>query len=100
VAGPGSIGQRAGLSDPGQGSDQDGGGGQGDHDGSLQPWAAEDEKAEADVGCQADDDPELGFHSVIAVILARSERRWVGAAWTARYDRITPVELRLDDPVG
>ncbi|MBT2873430.1 hypothetical protein ABZW58_32885 [Streptomyces cellulosae] len=41
-----------------------------------------------------------GFHSVIAVILARSERRWVGAAWTARYDRITPVELRLDDPVG
>ncbi|MFJ7181053.1 Mov34/MPN/PAD-1 family protein [Streptomyces massasporeus] len=46
------------------------------------------------------DDPELGFHSVIAVILARSERCWVGAAWTAQHDRITPVQLRLDGSVG
>ncbi|MGW1916945.1 hypothetical protein ACWCQS_41255 [Streptomyces sp. NPDC002076] len=45
--------------------------------------------------------PELGFHSVVvAVILARPERRWVGAAWAARHDRITPVTLRLDGPAG
>ncbi|MGW6954157.1 Mov34/MPN/PAD-1 family protein [Streptomyces chartreusis] len=46
------------------------------------------------------DDPELGFHSVIAVILARYEHDWVGTAWAARHDRITPVELRLDGLVG
>ncbi|MET9904625.1 Mov34/MPN/PAD-1 family protein [Streptomyces sp. NPDC006446] len=46
------------------------------------------------------DDPELGFHSVIAVIFARHEHRWAGAAWAARHDGITPVELRLDGTVG
>ncbi|MFJ8010620.1 Mov34/MPN/PAD-1 family protein [Streptomyces fagopyri] len=46
------------------------------------------------------DDPELGFHSVIAVILTRHEHHWVGVAWAARHDRITPVELRLDGPLG
>ncbi|MEU9961226.1 Mov34/MPN/PAD-1 family protein [Streptomyces sp. NPDC050982] len=45
-------------------------------------------------------DPELGFHSVIAVILAPREHHWACAAWAARHGRITPVELRLDGPVG
>lgn len=45
------------------------------------------------------DDPELGFHSVIAVILARHERHWVGTAWAAWHNWITPVGLRLDGAV-
>ncbi|MFE8017907.1 Mov34/MPN/PAD-1 family protein [Streptomyces antibioticus] len=45
-------------------------------------------------------DPELGFHSVIAVILAPREHHWACAAWAARHGRITPVELRLDGTVG
>ncbi|MGI3224998.1 Mov34/MPN/PAD-1 family protein [Streptomyces sp. GTA36] len=46
------------------------------------------------------DDPELGFHSVIAIILARHEGDWIGAAWAARHEGVTPVELRLDESVG
>ncbi|MGW6489329.1 Mov34/MPN/PAD-1 family protein [Streptomyces sp. NPDC055056] len=45
-------------------------------------------------------DPELGFHSVVAIILARHENCWVGAAWAARHDGIMPVELRVDGHMG
>jgi integrative and conjugative element protein (TIGR02256 family) len=40
-------------------------------------------------------DPELGFHSVIAVIFARHAGRWEGAAWACRLGRIEPVRMQL-----
>ncbi|MFE2472082.1 Mov34/MPN/PAD-1 family protein [Streptomyces mirabilis] len=46
------------------------------------------------------DDPELGFHSVIAVIFTPCDGRWEGAAWACRLGRIAPVELRLSSSAG
>ncbi|MEV7886917.1 Mov34/MPN/PAD-1 family protein [Streptomyces sp. NPDC002817] len=53
-----------------------------------------------DVGTyqQLVDDPELGFHSFISVIFSLSQRRWTGAAWACRHDRITPVGLTFPSP--
>ncbi|MFF9077951.1 Mov34/MPN/PAD-1 family protein [Streptomyces sp. NPDC014872] len=45
-------------------------------------------------------DPELGFHSVIAVIFAPRAGRWEGAAWACRLGRIEPVQLQLSRSVG
>lgn len=42
------------------------------------------------------EDPELGFHRVIAVILTRRDAHWVGAAWTARHGGISPVGLQTE----
>lgn len=41
------------------------------------------------------DDPELGFHTVIAVIFTPTDSRWIGAGWACHGGRITSVELRL-----
>jgi integrative and conjugative element protein (TIGR02256 family) len=40
-------------------------------------------------------DPELGFHSVIAVIFAPRADGWEGAAWACRLGHIEPVHLQL-----
>ncbi|MEV6027773.1 Mov34/MPN/PAD-1 family protein [Streptomyces sp. NPDC052036] len=45
-------------------------------------------------------DPELGFHSVIAVIFGPRAGRWEGAAWACRLGRIEPVQLQLSRSVG
>ncbi|MEU7443989.1 Mov34/MPN/PAD-1 family protein [Streptomyces sp. NPDC044780] len=46
------------------------------------------------------DDPELGFHSVIAVIFAPQQGRWTGAAWTCHSGRITPAQLTISSMDG
>lgn len=45
------------------------------------------------------DDPELGFHSVIAVIFTPGEGRWDGTAWACSLGLIVPAELRLSRSV-
>jgi integrative and conjugative element protein (TIGR02256 family) len=39
------------------------------------------------------DDPELGFHSVVALIFTRRDDQWSATAWACHGRRITPVEL-------
>ncbi|UFQ99826.1 Mov34/MPN/PAD-1 family protein [Streptomyces sp. Go40/10] len=46
------------------------------------------------------DDPELGFHSVIAVIFAAQQGRWTGVAWTCHSGRITPARLTISSMDG
>ncbi|MEW2435948.1 Mov34/MPN/PAD-1 family protein [Streptomyces caniferus] len=41
------------------------------------------------------DDPELGFTSVVAVILAPDDGHWTGAAWAAHDGGIAPAALEL-----
>jgi integrative and conjugative element protein (TIGR02256 family) len=41
------------------------------------------------------DDPELGFHSIVALIFACREEHWAGTAWTYHGQRVTPVELTI-----
>jgi integrative and conjugative element protein (TIGR02256 family) len=46
------------------------------------------------------DDPELGFHSVVALIFARQEGRWTGTAWTCHNRCITSVDLIISPMSG
>lgn len=41
------------------------------------------------------DDPELGFHSVVAVIFTLCGGQWTGAAWAARNGGVAPAALQL-----
>ncbi|MEU6449797.1 Mov34/MPN/PAD-1 family protein [Streptomyces sp. NPDC046979] len=43
-------------------------------------------------------DPELGFTSVVALILAKRDGQWTGAAWAAHDGGIAPAALELLKP--
>lgn len=44
------------------------------------------------------DDPELGFISVVAVILAQRDGHWTGAAWAAHHGGVAPAALEILNP--
>lgn len=45
-------------------------------------------------------DPDLAFHSIVALIFACGEGGWTGTAWTCHSQRVTRVSLTINPTDG